>query len=287
LDFEKVRLDKYVRRKFGKLIPQSLIERALRNKDILVNNTRAFASDKISERDDDVFIHQNIVRSFINFKDNVRRPSYHSEHSNLFQSMVVYEDEDIVIVNKPAGLAVQLGSKIREALDVMARECSPELRLVHRLDKETSGLTILAKNIESSRYMLFLFQHKQVFKKYLAIVSGNLAERSLIVNSPLRRTKERTVVDFDCGQEAITEFEVLKKTRIGGTLVRAAPITGRTHQIRVHLSSIDCPILGDRKYGGGQYEFLCLHSNEVSFTSIRKKKIHIVVDPPSHILSLL
>jgi 23S rRNA pseudouridine955/2504/2580 synthase len=286
MDFEKSRLDKYIRRQYGKLIPQSIIERALRNRDILVNSGRAAASDKVSDCDD-VFVHENIIRSFAEFKQNSGCSASAPKYAKPFEEMILYEDDEFVIIDKPAGLASQLGSKLKISVDVVAREFNPELRLVHRLDKETSGLTILAKSLASSRYMLFLFQSKQVVKKYLAVVSGTLTQGSLTIDYPLRKDKDKTVVDFDCGKMAITEFEITRKTKNGGTLVKAVPVTGRTHQIRVHLSSIDCPIIGDVKYGGQPYKSLCLHSNEIMFTSMSGKNIHVIAPPPKHISALL
>jgi 23S rRNA pseudouridine955/2504/2580 synthase len=286
MDFVKSRLDKYIRRKYGRLIPQSLIERALRNSDILVNNARATAADKVSEGDC-ITVHPNIMKSFSNFKEVPSSEPLSCGCFDRFRGMIVYEDDDVVIINKPAGLATQLGSKTTVAVDIMAREYNPELRLVHRLDKETSGLTILAKSLESTRYMFFLFQRKQVIKRYLAIVKGGLPSSSLTIDLPIRKDKDRAVVDSDHGKRAITEFEILQEARHEGTLIRATPITGRTHQIRVHLSSIHCPVLGDRKYGGEPYGFLCLHSNEVTFPSMRKGTVHVIAPVPHYISSLL
>jgi 23S rRNA pseudouridine955/2504/2580 synthase len=286
MDFEKSRLDKYIRRQYGKFIPQSIIEKAVRNRDILVNKSRAATSARVSECDE-VFVHENIVKLFAKFERVSKNKTSDREHAKRFESMILYEDDEFVIINKPAGLASQLGSKLITSVDIMAKEFNPELRLVHRLDKDTSGLTILAKSLASSRYMLFLFQSKMVTKKYIAVVSGILTPGSLTIDYPLRKAKEKTVVDFDCGKKAITEIEIAKRTKNGGTLVKAVPVTGRTHQIRVHLAAIDCPILGDVKYGGQRYKSLCLHSSEISFKSMNGKKICVTAALPEHIDVLL
>ncbi|MBQ8651068.1 MAG: RluA family pseudouridine synthase [Alphaproteobacteria bacterium] len=267
MEFESSRLDKYIRRVYGKLIPQALIEKALRNKDILVNGQRAKSSDKVS-KEDDVFVHSNVCKQFANVyccTENVAQQKDYSKYINEFKKLIVYEDEDLIIVNKPSGLAVQLGTKMNMAIDVMAKAYNREARLVHRIDKETSGLTILAKNIETSRYMLHVFQNKLIEKKYLALVSEELPFEKGTINKPLFRDKEKVVVDFEKGQKAITEFHLLKHIKKGMFLVELSPFTGRTHQIRVHLASIGCPIIGDKKYGGKDFKRLCLHASSIKF----------------------
>lgn len=275
-EFETSRLDKYIRRVYGKHIPQSVIEKAIRNKDILVNGKKPNASDRVSE-EDEIFVHPAICKVFSNLssykeKENYIRHDY-SGYVEQFKSMIIYEDDDLIIINKPAGLAVQLGSKTKLAVDVMAKAYNPEARLVHRIDKETSGITVLAKNIETSRYMLHLFQNKQIHKKYLAIVSGKLGMLEGRIDKPLVKNKETVCVDFENGKNAITEFRVVKNLNKNRTLIEAIPLTGRTHQIRVHFSSIGYPIVGDRKYGGQRALRLYLHSSEISFQTRRGKTL--------------
>lgn len=268
MNFEESRLDKYIKREYGKLIPQSMIEKALRNKDILVNGKRASASDKVTSKDE-IFVHPAICRAFANIYCNKveKIPTNYSKYISDFKNMVIYEDSDLVIINKPAGLAVQLGSKTKLAIDVMAKAYNPNLRLAHRIDKDTSGITILTKNIETSRYMLHLFQTKQIKKKYYAIVSGKLENIQGKISKPLSRNKETVTVDFENGKDAITNFKVVKHLSKNRTLIEAIPQTGRTHQIRVHLSSIGYPIIGDKKYGGLKDNHLNLHSAEISFVT--------------------
>lgn len=266
MNFEESRLDKYIKREYGKLIPQSMIEKALRNKDILVNGKRASASDKVTSKDE-IFVHPAICRAFANIYCNeIEKVQIdYSKYVSNFKNMIIYEDSDLVIINKPAGLAVQLGTKTKLAIDVMAKAYNPDLRLAHRIDKDTSGITILTKNIETSRYMLHLFQTKQIKKKYYAIVSGKLENIQGKISKPLTRNKETVFVDFENGKEAITNFKVVKHLSRNRTLIEAIPQTGRTHQIRVHLSSIGYPIIGDKKYGGLKDNHLNLHSAEISF----------------------
>lgn len=267
-EFDKLRLDKYIRRVYGNRIPQSMIEKAIRNKDILVNGVKPKASDKVSE-DDEIFVHPAVCRAFANIyciseSKNSQKCDY-SRYVEQFKAMIIYEDNDLIIINKPTGLAVQLGSKTKLALDVMARAYNSEARLIHRIDKETSGIIVLAKNIETSRYMLHLFQNKQIQKKYFAIVSGKLEMMGGRISKPLIKNKEKVVVDFENGKKAVTEFRIVKHLNKNRTLIEVTPLTGRTHQIRVHLASVGYPIIGDRKYGGQTARQLCLHAGEISF----------------------
>ena len=274
-EFDKSRLDKYIRRTYGKRIPQSIIEKAIRNKDILVNGMKPKASDRISE-EDEIFIHPAICKVFANVCAQAKEYDLHHDYSGYaeqFKRMIIYEDNDLIIINKPAGLAVQLGSKTKLAVDVMAKAYNPEARLVHRIDKDTSGITVLAKNIETSRYMLHLFQHKQVHKKYFAIVAGKLEMLKGSINKPLSKNKETVYVDFEHGKNAITEFRVIKNLNKNRTLIEAIPLTGRTHQIRVHLASVGYPIIGDRKYAGQKALHLYLHSSEISFPTRNGKSV--------------
>ena len=264
-DFNKSRLDKRIRQMHGKHIPQSVIEKALRNKDILLNGLKANASDRCSESDE-IFIHPAICRMFAKINDTC--PSKHqirdySGYINRFKDMIIYEDEDLIIVNKPAGLATQLGTKTKLALDVMAKAYHSEARLVHRIDKETSGIVVLVKSVEMSRYMLHMFQKRQVHKKYLAVVSGVFDVPKGIIDKPLIKRKEHVFVDFKDGKKATTLFKVVKILNENRTLIEVTPLTGRTHQIRVHMGSIGHPIVGDTKYGGQKAERLFLHASSI------------------------
>ena len=261
--FETARLDKYIRRKFG-AVPQSSIEKALRNKDILVNGQKAKSATQVSESDY-IFVHPNIVKLFSKFDNTILTTKRdYSQYLDKFKLMIIYEDDNLLVLNKPSGMAVQLGSGTNIALDVIAKEYNPELRLVHRIDKETSGLTIMAKNLITARQMLHLFQTKQVRKVYIAHLSSKIKFSEGVINVPLSKVKDKVVVDFENGKEAITKYKLIKNES-GHSVVEVYPLTGRTHQIRVHFAHIGFPLLGDRKYGGKPFSKLCLHSSTVSF----------------------
>lgn len=282
------RLDKYIKRKFGN-IPQSIIEKAIRNKDILLNGKKVQASTQVSDTDD-VFVHPNIIKVFQVINNN--NSEEHKNNKDLsiyldaFEQMIIYEDSNLLILNKPSGLAVQLGSKTDIALDVIAKEYNPELRLVHRIDKETSGITIMVKNLKAARHMLLVFQNKLIKKKYIALLSKVLRKRSGVINAPLFKCKDKVLVNDILGKEAITKYKLIYNIN-GYSLIEAIPLTGRTHQIRAHMAYIGAPILGDTKYGGKENKYLFLHANEVSFKNLNNKVIVINAPLPEYYIDYL
>lgn len=281
MDFESARLDKVIRRLYGKNIPQSVIEKAIRNKDILVNGQKVSSSTQVSDKDD-IYVHE----SFKKYSNNIKKPI--TLDKTQFKAMIIYEDNNIIAINKPSGLAVQLGTNTQLSVDIMAKSYNPELRLVHRIDKDTSGITILSKNVKISRFMLYMFKNRKIHKRYLAIVSSkNLLENHGVIDVPISKNKDKVCIDKENGREAVTEYTLVKKLNNDLALVSLLPKTGRTHQIRVHLQYIGCPILGDKKYAGRSYKKLCLHSSTVSFMDINGRQVNIKADIPAHISQLI
>ncbi len=174
---------------------------------------------------------------------------------------IIHDDDDIVVFNKPAGLAVQGGTGIRKSVDKMAMALFPydKISLVHRLDKETSGLLVVAKNQKAAQNLAGQFQNKTAHKEYLALLAGDVKpERGVIDNYMLKGRvfdgPER--VNDGAGQRpqrAITEYKVLSSALGCVSWVLFSPKTGRTHQLRLHSAlSLGAPIVGDALYGGRQ-----------------------------------
>jgi 23S rRNA pseudouridine1911/1915/1917 synthase len=175
---------------------------------------------------------------------------------------VVFENDDVIVINKPAGLVVHpAAGHARGTLVHAVLAHAPEIEgvggelrpgLVHRLDKDTSGLILLAKNERAQRALQQQFQSRDVKKTYIALVDGHPPTSTGRVDAPIgrdpRERKRMAVVSAAKGRAAVTEYRVVEKFA-QHSLIEANPLTGRTHQIRVHLAFIGCPIVGDRVYG--------------------------------------
>ncbi len=190
---------------------------------------------------------------------------------------IIYENKDIFIVNKPSGITTHppqpgYNDTLVNALKFMNKELSTlnPLRpgLVHRLDKETSGLMVLAKNNEAHLNLVEQFKQRLVKKEYRAIVRGLMKQDKFDISLPLKRDKANRLkmkVGFTKSKEAYTSIEVLERFR-KSCLLSIKPSTGRTHQIRVHMSFLGYPIVGDKKYGiKDNYPSLLLHACKLGF----------------------
>lgn len=175
---------------------------------------------------------------------------------------IIFENTDVIVVNKPAGMVVHPAPGHDEGTLVHAALAhAPEMEgvggiqrpgVVHRLDKETSGLILLAKNDAAHHWLQAQFKARSIHKLYLALVDGAPPTPTGRIEAPIGRNtnsrKQMTIVELDQGREAFTEYRTLE-TFSAHTLIEAHPITGRTHQIRLHLAFIGCPVVGDRMYG--------------------------------------
>ena len=176
---------------------------------------------------------------------------------------IIYTGDDILVINKPTGLSVTKDrTGIAQLIDILAEQLGPqitgELRLVHRLDKDTSGVMILARNRQAQSALSGYFERKLVKKTYLAIVTGAVPSPNGTINAPLARNRKNPALMCVAGKkakEAVTEWKLLADF---GTiaLLAISPLTGRTHQIRVHLPHIGLPLAIDPLYGSSQPLFL-------------------------------
>ncbi len=269
--FSGMRLDRWIRNKIGNL-PQGLIEKSLRNGKIKINKKKISSSFKISTNDTiDVFN--------INFKENLKKnnkkfePSKDVIKSN--EDLIIDNNDDFIVLNKASGISVQGGTKSKKNLvDIFTKSKIFENTKpfsVHRLDKETSGVFIMAKKRETAQLLTSLFRLRKIHKTYLAICHGELNKNSGVWDYDLiRYEKNRKVTE-----NAKTFFKVLDKNSIC-SLVEMKPITGRKHQLRKQLSSIGHPIYGDKKYNSKKNDKvinknLMLHSYQIKFMINGKK----------------
>lgn len=218
---------------------------------------------------------------------------------------VIYEDENILAINKPTGLLVHgvKNNKEKTLVDWLLKKYpevknvgdAPEIRpgIVHRLDKDTSGVILIALNQNSFDYLKNLFQEHKIKKNYLALTWGAVSPKKGIIEKSIRikdGTIKRTVWHGKGEKEAITEYEVLKYFD-NFSLLKVFPKTGRTHQIRVHLASIGHPIVGDSLYGRKENPFglkrQFLHAESLEFNLINGSRIKIDADLPEDLKNVI
>jgi len=189
---------------------------------------------------------------------------------------IIFEDAEFLVVNKPSGMLVHPTIRVRTGtlLNALAHHLNisrsetdifKRAGLVHRLDKDTSGLVVIAKNARSHRILCSHFQRKQVEKRYFALVEGIVREDSGTIEAPIGRYAETRFWNIkEDGKDSITNFWVRERFA-DKTLLELEPVTGRTNQLRIHLAHIGHPILGDIKYGGREFSRLCLHAFRLNF----------------------
>jgi tRNA pseudouridine32 synthase/23S rRNA pseudouridine746 synthase len=186
---------------------------------------------------------------------------------------IVYQDNDILLLNKPSGLLTVPGKapEHKDSLDYRVRLVWPQARIVHRLDMATSGLVLMAMHAQSQRELNKQFQLRQTQKRYFAMVEGQVPADSGAVDLPLIcdwPNRPRQMVHFEVGKSSLTYFKVLERHR-GQTRVELTPVTGRSHQLRVHMLWLGHPILGDKFYGTEQGKSsvprLQLHAGSLKF----------------------
>ena len=266
-----MRFDRWLRSKIGK-IPQSLIEKTLRAGKIKINKKKIKSSFKIKTNDQVDFFN-------FNFKDEIIQKKIKYSPSNEIiksnENLIIDNNDDFIVLNKKAGISVQGGTKSKKNLiDIFSKSKifqGTKPYSVHRLDKDTSGVFIMAKNRQSAQLLTSLFRLRKVHKTYLAICNGELEKNSGELNDELIR--------FDNGKKIIekakTIFKVLDKNS-NSSLVEMRPITGRKHQLRKQLFNIGHSIYGDKKYRSsisskGINKDLMLHSYQIKFMINQKK----------------
>jgi len=178
------------------------------------------------------------------------------------RSLVIYEDDEVVAINKPQGLATQGGTGVKRHVDGMLEALTGSNgvrpRIVHRLDKDTSGVLLLARSAASARSLGNIFKGREIKKIYWALVSPAPRDNDGTINAPLAKLggpeRQNIGVDEEEGKPAVTEFRVLERAHKQSAFLAFWPRTGRTHQIRVHAALMGTPIIGDRKYGEREIE---------------------------------
>ncbi len=260
-----MRLDRWIRLTLGK-IPQSLIEKNLRFGKIKLNKKKTKSSQKIKTNDLINFFDLNFKENFVQKKTKFL-PSKEIVKSN--EDQIIENNEKFIVINKSSGISVQGGTKSKKNLvDIFAKSeifNKTKPYSVHRLDKETSGVFIMAKTRESAQLLTSLFRLRRVHKTYLAICHGEISKNSGEWNDDLiRYDGNKKIVE-----KAQTIFRVIDKNS-EASLIELKPITGRKHQLRKQLYAVGHSIFGDKKYklskfNKGLNKELMLHSYQIKF----------------------
>ena len=255
-DYSGQRLDNFLLN-YLKGVPKSKIYSIIRKGEVRVNSSRKRVFYKIKEND--------LIRIpplQIENKEDIKAPF---ELIDILRRSIIFEDDDCLVINKPFGIASHGGSGISFGLIEAIRNFGPRYRdckLVHRLDKNTSGCQLVSKNQGFLRKCNNLIREKKIIKKYIALVHGNWPENLNLIKNKLTKnisvSGERLVKVSSDGKNSITKFKLLEKNNFFSKL-SCNLVTGRTHQIRVHTSYSDFPIVGDHKYGDRHKDKKFLH----------------------------
>ena len=273
-DSAGVRLDKFLKEKLA--IPFSLIQREIRKKNIKVNKKKSSSNYRLVEADQIIVFKEYTA----DIDKNIALTVPENLKSKIKKS-IVFRKKNFVIINKWSGIACQRGSKINISIDDLIKFLASEKdtpKLVHRLDKDTSGLLIVALNLNAARFFHKLLSTKKITKTYFAIVKNKPKKNKGIFNDRLSNTGKTL--------DASTKYEVIKVLKNKLYFLKLQPSSGRKHQIRMHCYLNQSPILGDKKYyqynKDANQKNLFLHAGQLNFVDQDNQKVNINAKLPSY-----
>ena len=287
---EGKRIDAYLAKKED--ISREHVQRIIKEENILVNGKKTKPAYKVQKNDK------------ISLEEE--QPKEIELKAQEIPIEIIYQDDDIIVVNKPKGMVVHPGNGnpdgtlvnslmaiCKDSLSGIGGEIRPGI--VHRLDKDTSGVLVVAKNDKAHINLSNQIKNHEVEKTYIALVRGIVKENEATINMPIGRNKndrKKMAVEKD-GKEAITNFKVLERyPKDNCTLLEVKIETGRTHQIRVHLSHIGYPLIGDEVYSNGKNKWgikgQCLHAKKLKFKHpITGKEMEFEAELPDYFKEVL
>lgn len=274
-DDDGQRLDRFLKKAFPTL-SFGQTQKLIRTGQIRINGKRAKSDSRLSANDE--------LRLPPSLAEGEQKPQiqFSQKDRDFIESIILFEDDAILALNKPARLAVQGGSKTHRHIDGMLNSYMKKgvkPRLVHRLDRDTSGVLILAKTAEAARELTHAFQGHDVKKTYWALTTPAPVQENGTIDAKIGKAPARNdggemmVHDPENGKKAVTDFEIIERAGKEAAFVAFYPQTGRTHQIRVHAAIIGAPLLGDTKYNTNPMPFdnadiyngLHLHARAITF----------------------
>lgn len=266
------RLDRWLQAQYPG-VPYAMIQKSLRNGDIRLDGKKAKGDARLAAGQ---MLRLPPVFKYNDMPTTERRLS--KAEMQQARDMVLFEDQYMIVFNKPSGLATQGGTKHTRHLDYYLKAFEDKQgekpKLVHRLDKDTSGVLVVARNRRVAARLGDIFKWREAKKTYLAITIDKPRAHEDTIKLPLNKIGDKVVVDKVDGKDAVTDYRTIAFSDRDVALVAVRPETGRMHQIRVHLAHIKCPILGDEKYGGhvtdgmlaeASYERIWLHALALHF----------------------
>ena len=277
-DYE-VRLDKYLKNLFTSLT-QSFIEKNIRKKNILINNSRTKANYVVKLNDNLIILnfHEELYKNKIIYKKKTNIPD---NDLKKFNKSIIFQNNNFLVINKWSDIATQGGSKVNVSIDHIIKNINPNYRLVHRLDKETSGLLLISKNLKYARYFSTLFKQHLITKFYIALCEGSPKNKNSKVLLNIKNKNQEI-------EKTITNYVVIgNKNNI--TQILYNPETGKTHQLRKVSKNLGCSIIGDQKYNiNSKYnnEKLMLHAFALKFT-IYEEKFSFISELPDYFLTFI
>jgi 23S rRNA pseudouridine955/2504/2580 synthase len=292
----ELRLDRWFRRRFPAL-GHGRLEKLLRTGQVRVDGKRAKAGDRLAPG--------QIVRvpplgeAAAAPPPTTASPKLRPRDIDIVQGAVIHQDEDVIVLDKPPGLAVQGGTGTGRHLDMMLDAlrfgATERPRLVHRLDKDTSGVLVLARSAAAAAKLTAAFREKATRKVYWAVTVGvpkpHQGRIDLALGKVAGQAGERVAADPDEGKRAVTLYRVVEHAAARAAFVALAPVTGRTHQLRVHMAAaVGTPILGDGKYGGAaahlagapEPRMLHLHARALAIPHPRRGILRVTAPLPLH-----
>jgi 23S rRNA pseudouridine955/2504/2580 synthase len=298
-DDDGIRLDRW----FKRHLPEAsfnVVSRWARTGQLRIDGKRAQPGDRILAGQTIRVPPEDLAPAVTSVKKE--RPRLSDDEVEFIQSLVIYRDDDAIVINKPAGLATQGGTKTHAHVDGLLdglRFGSPNRpKLVHRLDKDTSGVLLIARTAKSAAHFSAAFKGRTARKLYWAIVIGIPEIKDGLIELPIAKQPgtggEKMYIDQAGGQRAVSRYRLIERAGNSASWLEMQPLTGRTHQLRVHAAAIGHPIVGDAKYGGKE-AFLTgeisrkmhLHARRLVIELSGGKMLDVKAEPAPHFVESL
>ena len=293
-DYVDMRLDRYLMKIYQDI---SYVQWAklCRKGSVRINGKRVKGNENLKVGDEVRVPPEKVLNSLTSSRPKEKKaPIPTKKDIDAFADMILYEDTNIICINKPTDFASQGGTGIKKSVDASAKswglENDVDLKIIHRLDRDTSGILVLAKGNHAAKTLSEAFRNRTMKKFYVAILKGTPHPLQGTVSAPLSKgedsEREKVLVSED-GKKAVTDFDIIHYFGKKASIALLQPQTGRTHQLRVHMSYLKTPIIGDHKYGEEDAldcKTLCLHA--VFIRGPKINKIPFCPLPP-HMVKLL